>query len=134
MSSLIRHVCLLLVGVTLLLSAATPAWASEDVYRCRVLGDRIACDRLPASTDGTAVMQTVPGPYARYLIHNGRPFEQAIAEARAIGEEPMLQLTRRHVQRTLSGIEAYEQYVRGGPAPDARRDGDLARASPLVAR
>jgi hypothetical protein len=115
-----RHTLALGLGALLCLTVAMPASASEDVYRCRVLGDRGACERLPASADADVVTRLVPGSYARYLMYLGRPVEQAIAEARTIGEEPTLQDVRRQTQPRLSGFEAHERYVRGGPALDDR--------------
>lgn len=121
-----RHVRPLLSGALLTFFASMPAKAGEDVYRCRVLGDRAACERLPPSTDGTAVARSTPGSYARYLIHHGHSVDRALAEARSSGEEPTLQLLNRRPQRKPGSTEAHERYLRGGPALDDRRSRDLA--------
>jgi hypothetical protein len=132
-----RDQMLPLLGSALLsISAALPAQAGDghDVYRCRVLGERSACEQLPVSTTGEAVVQLAPGSHARYLIHIGHPVDQAIAEARASGEEPTLQVVRRDVPLRLTGVEAHERYVRGAPAPSEARDAAVANRTLPVAR
>ena len=104
-------------ALLLSLSAApfVQASESEDLYRCRVLGDGASCEKLPAKPADAVTTKLVPGPYASYLIYNGRPVEQAIAQARGIGEEPTLQVIKSEVRRETGSFEAYQRYVRGGP-------------------
>lgn len=112
MSNKILRRLLPLGGMALLsFGAAMPAFAQDgaDVYRCSVLGERTACDKLPSSQGVETVAQLVPGSYARYLINNGRGFDQAIAEARAIGEQPTMRLAGSDAQHRVSGLQAYEQ-------------------------
>jgi len=107
-------------AVLLAVAAALPAAASDgqDMYRCRVLGDGSACPVSPPA--GEPVVQTVPGSYARYLIHNGRPFDQAIADARATGEEPSVRVVLRPPVHQLSGFGAYERINGRVLGPGAR--------------
>jgi len=101
------------LGAATLLSfgAATPALADNgaNVYNCRVLADSSACEKLPAQTGSEMVTHVEPGSYARYLINMGRSTEQAIAEARSIGEEPSLRVVSRDSQPHLSSFDAYER-------------------------
>ena len=104
---------LLPLGGAALLSfgAVAPAMADDGAttYNCRVLGDRSACEQLPAPAGREMVTQVEPGSYARYLINMGRSTEQAIAEARSIGEQPTLRVVVRDSQRHLTSFEAYER-------------------------
>jgi hypothetical protein len=131
-----RQMLPLVSGVLLSLCAVQPVWASgeEDLYRCRVMGDPRDCERLPMSTGSEAVTKIVPGSYARYLIHNGRPVEQAISEARSVGEEAVLQVVNRDLPRQLGALESYERYVRGGPALGHQRDSNVVSRDPRVVR
>lgn len=78
-----------LAFAALISSAAVPALAQDGqaVYRAQVLGERIAAPT--SSTTTGSERRLVPGPQGRYLVHLGRSTEQAIAEARAAGEEPV---------------------------------------------
>jgi len=137
MSKLIRR-RMLSLGSAAMLSLFTllPAMASgggEDAYRCVVQGDRDACSALPASSDSDAATRLVPGSYARYLIHNGYSVEQAVAEARASGEQPTLRVVKRDVPRQLTSLEAYERLLGHKPATSTQRDTDVAnRPMPVV--
>jgi len=136
MSVLFRRQTLAPVFAGLVSLSAVPlalASESEDLYRCRVLGDRASCEKLPVKRSDAPKTKWVPGSYASYLIHNGRPFEEAIAEARAMGEEPTLQVITSEVRRETSGFEDYQRYVRGGPTLGSHGDPDIERhALPFV--
>lgn len=101
-----------LAMAALLTAAALPAFALDGhaVYRAQVLGERFAA-AVPSSSVGGSE-QLVPGPQGRYLVYLGRSTEQAIAEARAAGEEPVRQ-TRPVAQktRTVDGFEAYQRHL-----------------------
>lgn len=81
-----------IAGVTLAASSVihaqggAPTSADQLKYRCIVLGELSAC---PWNAPAAAKDGTVPGPYARYLIDKGVARDEAIAQAKAIGEEPV---------------------------------------------
>jgi hypothetical protein len=103
---------------------------SQDVYRAQVLGDRAASERIAATRQWR--LERVPGTQAQYLIHLGQNSGQAIAQARsAHGEEPQLRSVP--VQQTaapavLASQDAYQRYLSGGPALDARVGNDIGVA------
>ena len=59
----------LLFGALVSLSALRPAMASEeqDVYRCRVVGENAACERLPHPGKHAAQAPGDRDAYARYV-------------------------------------------------------------------
>ena len=59
----------LLFGALVSLSALRPAMASEeqDLYRCRVVGENAACERLPHAGKHAAQASTDRDAYARYV-------------------------------------------------------------------
>ena len=61
-----------------------------EKYRCVVLGDDAACHAPKVSASR---YRLVPGDYAAHLMENGMDQTQALAEARAFGEEPTWRLT-----------------------------------------
>ncbi len=122
-------------GAALLsLAAPLPAHAEGDsVYRCSVLGDRQGCETRAAPSADSGV-RLVPGAYARYLIHQGRSFDEAIELARAAGEQPTLRVVRHEPRPVLGGFEAYERHHGRAPALDGRQAVDLAGSAAPVAR
>jgi hypothetical protein len=78
-------------------------------YQRVVLGDtRVA---LPAIEDPVdAGGARVPGPYARYLIHNGTPEASALASAEGIGEVP--DFVMHEANRPSAELSSYERYQR----------------------
>jgi hypothetical protein len=109
MSNRIHRHLLSLGGATLLAFAATSAMADNGAaaYSCNAQGDQTACASVSAAR-ADAVTQLVPGSYARYLINMGYTVDQAIAQARTIGEQPTLQVVNGDAQR-LSSFESYER-------------------------
>lgn len=61
-----------------------PSAADHLKYRCIVLGEQAACP-----WNNSAQGKDVPGPYAKYLIDKGVAREEALAAAKAVGEEPV---------------------------------------------
>ena len=110
-NQILRHLLPIAGAMLFSLAATTPARADvgADGYACHVLGDSAACDKLPAQTGTQAATQVVPGSYARYLMYLGRSADQAIAEARGIGEQPTVQAVSRDAGPQLSGFDAYER-------------------------
>jgi hypothetical protein len=98
-----------LAAAALLSVAALPASAHDGqaVYRAQVLGESITA----ATSAPAGEQRLVPGPQGRYLVYLGRSVEQAIAEARAAGEEPVWATAP--VARTLAvdGFQAYQRYL-----------------------
>lgn len=93
----------------LLAAAAMPASAQDGhaVYRAQVLGERFA-----VTTDSPGTQQRLlPGPQGRYLVHLGRSVEQAIAEARFSGEEPVWATAPVARTQAVDGFEAYQRYL-----------------------
>ncbi len=109
----------------LLAAAAVPASAQDGhaVYRAQVLGERIAVNTTPAGTE----QRLMPGPQGRYLVYLGRSVEQAVAEARASGEEPVW--TTAPVARTqvVDGFEAYQRHLGLASRHTARAATDVAQ-------
>ena len=71
--------------------AETQGDRSYETYRCVVLGDNSACHPKTSAETGDRI---VPGSYARYLMTiDGMDEANALAAARAIGEEPAQQPT-----------------------------------------
>ena len=62
-----------------------PSAADHLKYRCIVLGELSACPW----NQKDAQAKDVPGPYAKYLIDKGVAREEALAAAKAVGEEPV---------------------------------------------
>lgn len=94
-----------LLGLTL---GANAAAAQPLSYRCTIGGDTSACDILASMHEEVMSEVTRPGSYALYLIHLGRNADQAVAEARRIGEQPqMLQMMVRMIP--LDSLERYER-------------------------
>lgn len=94
-------------------------------YRCSVLGDNPSCAALPAPV--RPAMERVPGSYASKLITvNGTRVEEAIAAARASGEEPRLLAVP--PERQLSGYERHERWM--GRLPSFPTNERQARAEP----
>jgi hypothetical protein len=112
----LRHLLPLGGAMLFSLTAAMPARADTgaDAYACHVVGDSSACAKLPAQAGSETTTQVTAGSYGRYLIHLGRTPDQAIAEARAIGEEPTVRIVSRDGQRHLSDFEAYERFLGRG--------------------
>lgn len=80
--------------------------AGQDTYRRVVLGDSNVAVQ-PAAESVTE--RVVPGSYARYLIKNGMPVEQALATARDAGETPTVERQPAVAARELTGFERYER-------------------------
>src|SRR3954454_3695284 len=59
----------LLFGALVSLSALRPAMASEeqDLYRCRVVGENAACERLPHQAKRATQASADRDAYARYV-------------------------------------------------------------------
>jgi hypothetical protein len=110
-NQILRHLLPIAGAMLFSLAATTPARADvgADGYACHVLGDSAACEKLPAQAGAAATTQVVPGSYGRYLMYVGRTTDQAIAEARAIGEQPTVHVVSQGADRQLSGFDAYER-------------------------
>lgn len=80
--------------------------AGQDTYRRVVLGDGSVAAQPAAQAPAERV---VPGSYARYLIKNGMPVEQALATARDAGETPTIERVPAVATRELTGFERYER-------------------------
>lgn len=107
--------------------ASSKVDASYATYQRVVLGDT----RIAAPATAVAATDTghfVPGPFARYLVLNGTSATDAIAQAKAMGEQPSF-VTGEAV-RTARQLSTYEQYQR---SVLGRSDFDVAgnRMSPL---
>ena len=92
--------------------AADPGHA---LYRRVVLGDTSVelSSAVPAAGDAG---RQVPGSYARYLIRNGTPKEQALAQAQRIGETPVFIVDdAQRAQERLTPYERYQRSVLGTP-------------------
>lgn len=68
-----------------------------------------------------------PGPYAKYLQYKGMSQEQAIEEARRVGEEPQRQ-TVRVVVTPLTDLEKYDRAM--GRSTRAERTVQVLASSP----
>ena len=100
----------LLFGALVSLSALRPAMASEeqDVYRCRVVGENAACERLPHQGKHAAQAPGDRDAYARYVA-GGSTVDG--------GHDVAVQ--------ALSDREGYARYVHGGSTIDSDRGVDL---------
>ena len=109
MSNRIHRHLLSLGSAVLMAFAATSAMADDGsaAYRCNAQGDQNAC-ATAAAEQGDKATHVVPGSYARYLINMGYTVDQAIAQARGIGEQPTTEVVERDAQR-LSSFESYER-------------------------
>jgi hypothetical protein len=101
-------------------------------YRRVVFGDT---DAVPTSApiQLDAGSQWVPGSYARYLMNNGMPRSEALAQATLIGES----LTRvanepGSMSPQLSPYELYQRAVQGRTNTDIERSRSAAMASSVV--
>ena len=110
--SILRYVLPLGGAALLSLSAAIPAQASQDdaYYRCHVVGESQACAGLPAPAMNSTTTRLVPGSYGQYLVFLGESNDQAIADARARGEQPKEVITQA-APRHYTSAEAYERYL-----------------------
>ena len=127
-----------LIPAVLVLIGSTAAFAhtgaalsqdrGQDVYLAQVLGDRAASERIAATRQWR--LERVPGSQAQYLVHLGQNTDQAIAQARAAhGEEPQLRLVQQPTaSAVLASQDAYQRYLSGGPALDARVGNDIGVA------
>lgn len=79
--------------------------AGQDTYRRVVLGDSSVAQPAPQAESA----RVVPGSYARYMIKNGMPAEQALQIARDAGESPSVEQQPAVASRELSGFERYER-------------------------
>jgi len=112
--------------------ASAVAGDGQSVYRCRVLGESAACAAIPQNPSESQI-ELVPGPRGRHLVFLGRSVEQAIAEARASGEEPTLRIVVRETPTHLSGAEAHERYLGNKTPAVAVGNGETASsANPKV--
>jgi hypothetical protein len=78
--------------------------SSYEKYRCVVLGADSACRPQKVSANR---YRLAPGSYAAYLMENGMDQTQALAAARAIGEEPTWLLTKVEPPQQLSSYKVY---------------------------
>ncbi|URI08057.1 hypothetical protein MW290_05615 [Aquincola tertiaricarbonis] len=101
-----------------------------------LLGSQAALAGTPAQTaravSNAATTQQVetrlqPGPYAKYLQYKGMSQEQAIEEARRVGEEPQRQ-TVRVVVTPLTDLEKYDRAM--GRSTRAERTVQVLASSP----
>ncbi|HTT10674.1 MAG TPA: hypothetical protein VMG60_07285 [Burkholderiaceae bacterium] len=111
MSNLIHRHLLSLGGAVLLAlgSASAMADTGATAYSCHVLGDSSACAMLPAAPGSDTATRVVPGSYAQYLSHLGYSTDEAIAQARGIGEQPTLQAATSGATRLVPG--SYARYL-----------------------
>lgn len=122
-----------LAVAALISSAAAPALAQDGhaVYRAQVLGERISAPT--SSTTAPSERRLVPGLHGRYLLHLGRSTEQAIAEARAAGEEPVWATLPVAQTLAVDGLEAYQRYLGRATRSAGRAATDVAQhAAPTL--
>lgn len=110
---------------------------SYAVYRRVVLGDT-SISIPPAESPVEQAGRWVLGPYAAYLMHNGMPKTDALAQANAIGERPVyvthtstrdpLQLTAHELyQRSVLGRSESDIISSRRSAPRSNDEGAVAR-------
>jgi len=117
LKSLLRPASVVLAAPLLMVTALTvPATsAAQDSadfrqYRCTVLGEKSACPKASTAPADRTEVRVEPGPYALYLMHLGQKADDAIEEARGIGERP-LRRTVRITTRQFTPMEAHERYL-----------------------
>ena len=97
---------------------ATPSTDNADShrrYRCVVLGDSESCATTRVQPPSTRL---VPGPFAtKLIVVNGLRPDEAILEARSIGEEPSWRVAASQPPCDLSDRERYQRWL-GQSAPD----------------
>jgi len=102
------HPTFLRTAALLALAGASSAWAhpmaddSAVDYRRVVNGDTHA-------SPPQAATRVVPGPNARHLIFLGVDTQQAIEQARATGEEPMIVSTMPAARKSATGHDLYDR-------------------------
>lgn len=97
-----------------------------------LLGSQVALADSPAASTAAPATERVetrlqPGPYAKYLQYKGMSQEQAIEEARRVGEEPQRQ-TVRVVVTPLTDLEKYDRVM--GRSTRAERTVQVLASSP----
>jgi hypothetical protein len=98
-----------LVLFTLQAHGAPQADAAYQRYQCVVPGGNAGCSSVERPT---ALYRVVPGPYARYLIHDGMDESHAIAAAKAIGEQTTWQVQiPQEPQQQLTGFQLHERHL-----------------------
>jgi hypothetical protein len=93
----------------------------EATYRCTVLGDSAACPPASVTPADRIEVETIPGPYAQYLIHLGQAPETAIAAARPLGEVAVRRTVRISSTEPLTAEEAHERYLGEPVRPEESR-------------
>jgi len=118
-----RHLLPFAAATLVALSTAQPALAEDgqQAYRHTVLGESTLGTGTASASNAQASTEVLTGSYARYLMHLGVSTEQAIAQARAAGEQPSLATVMHDSAPVAAGREAYERMLGRDPSADARR-------------
>jgi len=112
MKAITIHASLVLAALVAV-EAALPAFAydGQAIYRAQVLGEHGVMPAPSATVSAPAERKLTPGSYARYFMYLGRSQEQAISEARRIGEEPAWTTEPVAPTRHVDGREVYERHM-----------------------